>query len=281
MREEIHKYIEKSREVDLSPYNISKFRGSIALDYMLNSKFTPLKIKKLSSIVTKFYHPFILSRAAQPYKRYEDKKKFSFDGYKSPKEKNIFSVIKKRKSTKKYEKKEISIQEIYYILHYSYGIMRMDYVEGIPWHFRPIPSPGGLFSSEVYLLLLNSHMPKGLYHYRPDINSVELIKEGDFSDFVIKSCGIDPYIESIDTISGVIFTTTLIERLYTKYSERSYRFMLLEVGFLAQNISLISEALDIGTCMVGGYIDDEINEFIGIDGLLETIQNVMVIGYKK
>lgn len=64
MRKEIKECIDKSRKVDLSPYNISKFRNSLALDYMLSSKFTPLKIKKLSSLTMKFYHPFVLSRAA-------------------------------------------------------------------------------------------------------------------------------------------------------------------------------------------------------------------------
>lgn len=66
------------------------------------------------------------------------------------------------------------------------------------------------------------------------MNGVELIKEGDFSDFAKNFCGIDPYIDSVDTMLGVIFITSLIERLYTKYGERSYRFMLLEVGFLSQ-----------------------------------------------
>ena len=33
--------------------------------------------------------------------------------------------------------------------------------------------------------------------------------------------------------------------------------------------------------MLGGYYDDKINEFIGIDGLLESVQNVMVFGNKE
>lgn len=59
---------------------------------------------------------------------------FTFDGYQEPGGQDIFSVVRKRKSIKKYDKKEISIQEMYYILHYSYGIMRKEYV-GYPLAF--------------------------------------------------------------------------------------------------------------------------------------------------
>jgi len=56
--------------------------------------------------------------------------------------------------------------------------------------------------------------------------------------------------------------------------------MLHESGFFAQTFSLIAEQLTLGSCMVGGYIDDKINNFIGIDGVFETIQNVIIFGKK-
>ena len=56
--------------------------------------------------------------------------------------------------------------------------------------------------------------------------------------------------------------------------------MLLEVGFLSQNMSLIAEALNLGSCMLGGYKDNLVEEFLEIDGMLESIQNTIVIGKK-
>ena len=276
--------IEKSREHDNSIYNLSKFKNSLALDYALNSKFTDFKIKKLAPITTQFYHPFVLERAAQPYKRYEDCFFYSFEDYvENNFEFDIYTAIKTRKSTKEYLQKDISIKELYCLLHHSYGIMRKEKIqnETVPWSFRAVPSPGGIFASEIYVILLNSHLPKGLYHYRSDTNGLELLKEGDFSGFVKENSGMDMYINSIESINGILITTGMIERLYTKYGERAYRFMLLEIGFIAQNMSLIAESLNIGTCMLGGYYDDKINEFIGIDGLLESVQNIMVFGSKK
>ena len=54
-----------------------------------------------------------------------------------------------------------------------------------------------------------------------------------------------------------------------------------ESGAVGHNISLISEILDLGTCWIGGYLDDKLNEFLDIDGVFETINNVIVLGKKQ
>lgn len=78
--------------------------------------------------------------------------------------------------------------------------------------------------------------------------------------------------------SLIIFIATLFERMLLKYGERGYRFILMEVGFVSQNISLICEALDLGSCMIGGFLDDEVNKFLEIDGLSESVLNVIIVG---
>jgi hypothetical protein len=32
--------------------------------------------------------------------------------------------------------------------------------------------------------------------------------------------------------------------------------------------------------MVGGYRDDELNDFLDVDGCFETVQNILIIGKK-
>ena len=36
--------------------------------------------------------------------------------------------------------------------------------------------------------------------------------------------------------------------------------------------------MGLGSCMLGSYFDDEVNEVLGVDGVLEAVQNVMVVG---
>lgn len=72
-----------------------------------------------------------------------------------------------------------------------------------------------------------------------------------------------------------------IERKLIKYGDRGYRFLMQESGFVAQTISLLAESINLSSCMLGGYNDDKVNEFIGIDGVFETINKIIVIGKKK
>ena len=51
-----------------------------------------------------------------------------------------------------------------------------------------------------------------------------------------------------------------------------------ESGAVGQNISLIAETLNLGACWIGGYLDDRLNEFLEIDGVFETINNVIILG---
>lgn len=274
--------LDQIRKKDSSIYNVRKYESSLCMQYLIDSKYDVLDVKKLSKLTFGFYHPFVLKRAAQPFKRYEGHQKFYLNDYEdSLVNVNIFNVLRSRKSTRKYTPYNISLKELYYILRYSYGINRKESInEGVAWKFRPVPSGGGLFACEIYIVTINSQLPKGLYHYSPDDNSIEVVKYGDFLDVIQKHSGADPYINSKD-VSCVIFTTAFIDRLYIKYGERGYRFMLLEVGFLGQTMSLIAEALDLGCCMLGGYHDSDIEEFLGIDGQLESIQNTIVIGKRS
>jgi SagB-type dehydrogenase family enzyme len=268
------------REKDSSVYNTIKYEDSLCMDYLVNSKYNDFDIKKLSRRTINFYHPFVTERAAQPFKRYEGHAKYFLDDYEDAgMNANIFDTLKTRKSTKKYQPYKISLKELHYLLRYSYGVNRKEAVDGVIWKFRPIPSGGGLFASEIYVVTINSQIPQGLYHYSPDDNSLEVVRYGDFLKDMQKISGSDPYINSADT-SCIIFTTAFIDRLFIKYGERGYRFMLLEAGFLGMTLSLLAEALGLGSCMLGGYKDSLVEAFLGIDGVLESVQNTMVIGKK-
>jgi len=53
-----------------------------------------------------------------------------------------------------------------------------------------------------------------------------------------------------------------------------------EVGSFNQVVSLLAESIDLGSCILGAYNDDKINNFIGIDGVFETVNNFIVLGGK-
>ena len=276
--------LNKIRSIESGIYRLGTFSDSLVMDLIANTKLTRLGVRRLYERTFIMDQPYVQKRASQPFKTYQGVKQVPLNDYKDITIDKPFSDISRnRKSTKVYEKRNITLMHLGVLLYRSYGFNRQELLHEarVPWNFRPIPSPGGLFASEIYVVVLNADIDAGLYHYRPDINTLELVKSGDFTDFARQSCGIEAYIDSPDKIGGLVIFTSLIERLFIKYGERAYKFMMIETGLLAQQLSLVAEALGMGTCMVGGYFDDEVHDFLEVDGLLESVQNVMVFGYAE
>ncbi|RCW26108.1 SagB-type dehydrogenase family enzyme [Marinilabilia salmonicolor] len=284
----------KTRAIKNPKTLISHIEGSLqnpenignlcALLYHENSKQSRFSLFKQGEEIGKFSNPYILERAAQPYKCFPTTKFFSMQEYKGMNKhtKDIFNVIKSRRSGRDYEKYSISLNELYQILYYSYGINNEIPIKGGEgvWSYRTVPSGGALYPLELYLYLNYSALPKGIYHYRPDKNNIELINENDHLPELRKIIFAEPMV-NLPNCSCIIFISSVFQRTLMKYGERGYRFILQEVGFVSQNLSLICEAIGLSSCIIGSFFDDNINNLIKADGILESIQSVIVIGKKS
>jgi SagB-type dehydrogenase family enzyme len=51
-----------------------------------------------------------------------------------------------------------------------------------------------------------------------------------------------------------------------RYSERSYRYVLLDAGHVCQNLYLAAESMQCGVCAIAAYDDDLLNSALGVDG---------------
>lgn len=271
---------------DGSMYGERNIHESLAMLYHENSKFTEYTIRSQGEKIAAFNNPYVVERSTQPFKCYPNHQTIKLDDYISvKKDANLFQLLNQRRSIRNFDENyKISLFEIANLLYQSYGVTQKTKIAGydVKGHigFRNVPSGGGLYPLEIYLIVFNSHIDNGLYHYRPDINTLELLKKGDFSEELNDIIQAEPYV-NMKSGSCVIVTTGIIERLIIKYGDRGYRFLMQESGFVAQTISLLAEALDLGSCMLGGYNDDKVNDFLGVDGVFETINNVIVIGKKN
>ena len=54
--------------------------------------------------------------------------------------------------------------------------------------------------------------------------------------------------------------------------------LLLEAGHLGQNILLASVSQRLNAFSIGGFLDDELNNILGLDGLEESILYPFLIG---
>ena len=132
-----------------------------------------------------------------------------------------------------------------------------------------------------FLMLIESGKPrkvnnvktlkKGVYHFNVKNNSIEQLRKGSNKNFLVDNTGQS----FVGDSSCVIILSAVLDRTRIKYEERGYRFILMECGHVAQNLYLISEAMRLKCCAIGGFVDEEFNKLLdihGIDVLQQTIR---------
>jgi SagB-type dehydrogenase family enzyme len=75
--------------------------------------------------------------------------------------------------------------------------------------------------------------------------------------------------------------TAVLERTKRKYGERGYRYVLLDIGHLAQNLYLACTALGLAVTTTGAFFDDEAADLLGIDGCDEAVLYVAFVGRSR
>jgi SagB-type dehydrogenase family enzyme len=263
-----------------SSFNNS-YENSLALLFQENTKIDRLLLRRHGEQIQQFDSEYYRQRSSMPYKVYSDHEQTSLSTYRNmgaPRA-DFFDLLKARQSIRQFVPYQLSLRELFCLCHFAYGISRtMPASETTPEiNFRYVPSGGGLYPLELYVVVLNGLPKPGLYHYRPDIETLEHLQSGLFLNRMRDFISAEPYIE-LEHVSCIFLITSVIERTLIKYGDRGYRWILMEVGFVTQNMSLIASALGLGSCLAGGFLDEEVNHFVGIDGVSETIQKAIVIG---
>ena len=271
----------KIQRTDISLTKTYIFKDSLAMRFQEASKYDKFSFLRERGNIALFSNPLVVERAIQPYKSYPSSKKLALKASATGSLHPMFEVMSNRRSTRNFANYSLSTQEIYNILHYSYGITGEAEVrngKGM-WHYRAVPSGGALSPLEIYLYINNSVLEKGLYHYKIDTEELEELDLTDSMEFLAQNIAASNI--NLQQCSCIIFITSMLQRQMIKYGERGYRFILQEVGAVLQNISLSCEAQSLGSCILGGYMDDHLNEWMKIESPFETIQGVIVIGKLK
>lgn len=197
-----------------------------------------------------------------------------------PKPKNLDFPLGKsitgRKSERDFNGESIDLGNLSQILFYSAGIIEKKEND---WNKtrRAYPSGGARFPLEIYLIILrgNQELNEGAYHYNIKEHLLEeLLKKEELKGGI---CSII-WQDMIFTAPAILVVSAVFERNTMKYKERGYRYILFEAGHLGQNIYLVSTALNLKCCALGGFDDDKFNDFLDIDGKDESVLYSFAVG---
>ncbi len=280
---EMHK--PKSFFID-SNLKFSQNRPSLSSElYHENSKIHPYEVrswlyqKKTAGLRHTTLKAF-LKRSAKSYKLYP-----SAPQQPLPQERvqgqnvGLWEVMRSRRSLRDYSLGSLQLNDVSTILFYSYGetgqLGFKDYVVGL----RAAPSAGSLYPLEIYPLVCGVNgLESGLYHYNVRDHALEFLQQGNFLEQLV------PAIQSannewLQQAKVILFVTATFFRNQIKYGDRGYRGVLLDAGHLSQNILLSATGLNLAACPLMGCVDDQINDFLEIDGVEESILYAIAIGH--
>lgn len=160
------------------------------------------------------------------------------------------------------------------ILHFAYGITRDNAGTAYPRPFRAVPSGGALYPLEVYVHARRvDGLRPGLHHFDPERHVLVQLPEPATD---LAACFIQPEL-LLDSAVTLLVTATFFRSTF-KYGDRGYRFALLEAGHLAHSALLTATDLGLAAAPIGGFLDRDVDRYLGIDGVDESIVYAVHVG---
>ncbi|MDQ3690426.1 MAG: SagB family peptide dehydrogenase [Chloroflexota bacterium] len=182
-------------------------------------------------------------------------------------------AIMARRSTRAYSTRTMTLAALSQVLFLTTGISADRWGNAR----RSAPSSGALYPIETYAVVHNVEgVERGVYHYAIRDHELELVRPGDMRERVV-----DQAIEQefLGECGVVLYLTQVLQRMRPKYQDRSYRYGLLEAGHIGENGYLAAVSQGLGACGVGAFMDDQINDMLGVDGVEEAAVYMLAIGH--
>jgi SagB-type dehydrogenase family enzyme len=187
--------------------------------------------------------------------------------------KNLFTLVKERRSRREYTDEPISLRQLVTLLWTMQGVTEFGY----GYSFRTVPSAGARHPLETYVNInrVENQLP-GLYRYSPmEHKLIQISDDKDISGQLAKAClGQDMF----KRCAVSFIWTAVIQRSRWKYQQRAYRYIYLDAGHVCQNLYLACEALGLGCCAIAAFDDDAVNKILDIDGKEEFVIYLATVG---
>jgi SagB-type dehydrogenase family enzyme len=174
---------------------------------------------------------------------------------------NLVAAMENRESRRNYSEKPLNLEELSFLLWATQGVR----FNAGSYAFRTVPSAGCRHALETYLAVFNVEgVEPGVYRYLP--LSHELLsefKEDELREKMIKGT----FDQSFAGNSAVTFIWTAIPyRMEWRYGLDSHKVIAMDAGHVGQNMYLSCEAIGAGTCAIGAYDQEYMDQLLRVDG---------------
>ncbi|MDF2884858.1 MAG: nitroreductase [Clostridiaceae bacterium] len=193
---------------------------------------------------------------------------------------NVYQCIKERRSTRFYSEESMSLEELSYLLWSTQGISG---VNKAGMTLRTVPCSGATYTFETYLFIMKVEgLEKGVYRYLPFENKLIFLFEIDEMENKIDALTLEqPFVPNFAKKAAVVFAwSTTPYRSEWKFDITAHKKILIDIGHVCQNLYIAGESVDAGTCAIGIYDQNMLDEILQLDGEEEFVIYLAAVGKK-
>jgi SagB-type dehydrogenase family enzyme len=189
----------------------------------------------------------------------------------------VEDAIRGRASGRAFGDRPLSAAELGTLLRFANGVQQTRTIGAEPvFYRRPAPNSGDLGSVEIFPIALNvDGVPAGIYHFDTVHHDLARLYGGEFRSWLRE---VVLYQLELAEAAVAFVLTAAVGRLQAKYGLRGYRFALLDVGHVSENLYLVGTGLGLQICATAGFVDDELDARLGLDGLDVASMLVVLAG---
>lgn len=187
--------------------------------------------------------------------------------------KDLIDLIAKRKSVRLFSSQSMTLEELSFLLWATQGIRE----RGPYAVLRHVPSAGNRHSFETYLCIRDvASLPQGIYRYLPLSHTLVFLYKPDNLE---KALNLATLGQSFVGKAPLTFVwSTIPYRMEWRYGKASHKVIAMDAGHLCQNLYLAAGAIGCGTCAIGAYHQDYMDELIQVDGKDEFVVYLAPVG---
>lgn len=183
----------------------------------------------------------------------------------------FITVVKNRKSRRKFNSEKITLEELSYLLWATQGVRELNG----DFPMRTVPSAGARNCFETYLFISRVEgLEQGLYRYLPLEHKLCIIStEADLNKKLNYAMMNQNY-----NCAVTFIWTAIPYRMEWRYSIAAHKMIAIDAGHVCQNLYLAAESIQCGCCAIGAYAQEKMDEFLQVDGEEEFTFYMATVG---
>lgn len=178
-------------------------------------------------------------------------------------------VLLERRTWRSFGESSVTLADVSTLLNLAWGVQKTAQSTVGEVRLKTSPSSGARQPLEAYMLAVAvDGLGSGLYHYRGDEHSLELVKKGASSKTIARYLPGQGWYERA---AALFLMTAVFARTQWRYRfPRAYRSVLFEAGHACQTFCLAATWLGMAPFCTGRFADSFVERQLRIDGVRES-----------